>query len=188
MICHRHVFSILLALANASYFYSDGAAGVANEIHLPGHGRLVFNVPADWRMKVLDTPSDQPPLLEFDPGKSDAARMRVMVLWTKQPDSAYNQPEAIRKLIQMAGDSQLFTATEQQIDLKEIHGNAGTGYWYALTDRAPQAEDFQYMLHGAYPVGPLLLDFTVLSRSSLRNGDSDTLRIIGSTSLLPETK
>ncbi|QBB68933.1 hypothetical protein ELE36_00260 [Pseudolysobacter antarcticus] len=182
---YRNVLFLLAMLG----FLSVGnaiAAGATQEITLPGKGRLVFNVPAGWQMKVLDNPANQPPMIEFDPSKGDAMRMRVVVLWTKPPDATFNTPEALRKLMQKAGEGQLFTATEQQVDLKELHGNVGAGYWYALTDRAPQAGDFQYMLHGAYPVGPLLLDFTALSRNTLRDGDKDLLGAIGSATLVPE--
>ena len=182
---YRNVF-FLLAVLGLLWAGIAMAAGATQEIPLPGKGRLVINVPAGWQMKVLDNPANQPPMIEFNPSKGDAMRMRVIVLWTKLPDATFNTPEALHKLMQKTGESQLFTATEQQLDIKELRGSAGAGYWYALTDRAPQAGDFQYMLHGAYPVGPLLLDFTVLSRSTLRDGDKDLLGALGSAMLLPE--
>ena len=182
---YRNVF-FLLAVLGLLWAGSAMAAGATQEIPLPGKGRLVINVPAGWQMKVLDNPANQPPMIEFNPSNGDAMRMRVIVLWTKLPDATFNTPEALHKLMQKTGESQLFTATEQQLDIKEMRGRAGAGYWYALTDRAPQAGDFQYMLHGAYPVGPLLLDFTVLSRSTLRDGDKDLLGALGSAMLLPE--
>ncbi len=187
MIRQRRNVLFVLAMLGLLCAGSAMAAAATQEISLPGKGKLVFNVPAGWQMKVLDNPANQPPMIEFDPGKGDAMRMRVVVLWTKPPDATFNTPEALHKLMQKAGEGQLFTATEQQVDLKELRGNAGAGYWYALTDRAPQAGDFQYMLHGAFPVGPLLLDFTVLSRSTLRDGDKDLLGAIGSANLQPET-
>ena len=186
MIRPSHPFSLLLAALCLLWFCGAHAVGATQEIPLAGKGKLAITVPAGWQMKLLDRPANQPPMIEFDPSKGDAMRMRVVVLWTKPPDATFNTPEALHKLMQKAGDSQLFTASEQQLDLKELHGSVGTGYWYALTDRAPHPGDFQFMLHGAYPVGPLLLDFTVLSRSTLRDGDKDLLGTIGSATLVPE--
>jgi hypothetical protein len=53
----------------------------------------------------------------------------------------------------------------------------------AIARRKPR--DCQCMPHGTYPVSPLLRDFTILSRSTLREGDKDLLGAISSATLVP---
>jgi hypothetical protein len=69
-------------------------------------------------------------------------------------------------------------ATESVIEVKELRGTSGSGYYFSATDRAPGPGGFKYMTQGQIRVGGLSLLFTILTNDGQANVVSDGLTVI----------
>lgn len=142
---------------------------------IPEHGTLELNVPSSWKDEMHKPQEKMPPTIIFNPAKGDDFQVLIAVLWGKPGGQDFNSLEKVRTFVEKDGQKLLPNAAEPNIVLQEIKGVNNAGYYYSITDKAPNPGEYRYMTRGAIGVGNLFLNFTILHRvkgslSSKRRG------------------
>jgi len=128
------------------------------------HGTLELNVPTSWKGKMHKPQENMPPTIIFDPAKGGDFEVMITVLWGKTGDQGFNSQDNVRTLVEKEGERLLPNTVETKIVLQEIRGVDHTGFYFIVTDKAPDSGEYRYMTHGAIGVGNLLLSATILHR------------------------
>lgn len=128
------------------------------------HGALELNVPTSWKGKMHKPQENMPPTIIFDPAKGNDFEVMITVLWSKTAEQGFNSQDNVRTLVEKEGQKLLPNAVETKIVLQEIQGVDHTGFYFIVTDKAPNPGEYRYMTHGAIGVGNLLLSATILHR------------------------
>jgi hypothetical protein len=131
---------------------------------IPENGTLELNVPTSWKDEVHKPQENMPPTIIFKPASGDDFQVLITVLWDNVGEPDFNSPEKVRALVEIDGKKILPKAVETKIVLREIRGPNNTGYFFSLTDKAPNPGEYRYMTRGAIGVGNLLLNTTILHR------------------------
>lgn len=131
---------------------------------IPDHGVLELNVPTSWKSDIHKPQKDMSPTIIFKPAKGDNFQVLITVLWDKTGEKDFNSPEKIRTFVEKDGQKLLPKTVETKIILQEIKGINTTGYYFSVTDKAPNPGELRYMTRGGIGVGNLLLNITILHR------------------------
>lgn len=149
---------------------------------IPEHGMLELNVPASWKGEIHKPQEKMPPTIIFNPAKGDDFQVMITVLWGKTGDQDFNSQKKARTFVEKDGQKLLPKAAEPNVALQEIKGVNHAGYYFSITDKAPNPGEYRYMTRGAIGVGNLFLNFTIFHRVK----DSQTVR--DALSVLREAK
>jgi len=145
---------------------------------IPEHGTLELNVPNLWKGEVHKPQEKMVPTIIFNPAEGNEFEIMISVLWSKTGDQDFNSQGKVRTFVEKDGQKLLPNATETEIVLQEIKGVNNTGYYYSITDKAPNPGEYRYMTRGAIGVGKLFLNFTILHRVKDSQAVRDTLSIL----------
>lgn len=86
--------------------------------------------------------------------------------------------ERIRTQVKRAAEHARPQAVEHDINLKELKGASGIGYYFFATDRAPKPDEYKYMTQGMILVGDIALAFTILTNDGQDNVIADALSML----------
>ena len=78
----------------------------------------------------------------------------------------------LRDAIRDAAERVKPEAVESYLEVRQLNGANGVGYYFAATDRDPGPGEFKFMNQGALQVGTLTLWFTILA-----NDGEDTVAV-----------
>ncbi len=151
---------------------------VIKKYPVPGHGTLELKIPASWKGEVHKPQANMPPTMMFNPPKGNDFEVIITVLWGKTGEQDFNSRERVRTLVEKDGQKLLPNAVETKIELQEIQGVDHTGYYFTVTDKAPDPGEYRYMTHGTIGVGDLLVIATVLHRVKGSESVNDALAIL----------
>ena len=160
---------------------SDGETSVSNQARsfpLPQHGKLILDVPTTWRQDIRQPPGDLPPTLTLSPEQGDEFQVMITPLWSPTNDATFNEPEAVKRLIEADLRNMLPGAVEKQVSVQEFKGIDGTGYYFLVTDKAPKPGEYPYAIRAGIGVGDLLLGVTILCRSKDTTGIAATIKAL----------
>ncbi len=175
------VVTLLVMLLIASTVLAAGQKKI-RQYPIPEHGTLELNVPTPWKGEVHKPQEKMVPTIIFNPAKGNDFQVMISVLWGKTGDQDFNSQEKVRTFVEKDGQNLLPNAAEPNIVLQEIKGANKTGYYFSITDKAPNPGEYRYMTRGAIGVGNLFLNFTILHRVK----DSQSVRDV--LSALQEAK
>ena len=150
---------------------SASAGAPVTDFPILDAGNLRLRIPPSWRVESHAVPG-LPPTITLTPASGDAFR----VILTPLPNLAGpTDPAEVRRTVEQTGKALLSTAVEDTLQIEQIEGQEGTGYFYSLTDRAfsGQPGDFRHMTQGGMVVGELYLSVTVLAQTP----ESEALRL-----------
>ena len=82
--------------------------------------------------------------------------------------------------MQQAAERVRAVAAEQTIEILELAGAAGVGYYFSVTDPAPKPGEYKHMTQGILPVGILLLPFTIYTNDGQQDIVTDALTMLKS--------
>lgn len=142
------------------------------------HGTLELNVPTPWKGKVHKPQENMPPTIIFDPAKGNDFQVMITVMWGKTGEQGFNSQDNVRTLVEKDGQTLLPNISETKIVLTEIKGVSPSGYYFSVTDKAPDPGEYRYMTRGSIGVGNLLLNFTILHRVRDAQSVRDALAIL----------
>jgi hypothetical protein len=145
---------------------------------ISGHGMLELNVPTSWKVEVHKSQEKMPPTLIFKPASGDDFQVLVTVLWSNKGEPDFNSQSKVRILVEKDGQKLLPQTVETKIELKEIKGVNNIGYYFSITDKAPNPGEYRYMNRGAIGVGNLLLNATILHRVKESESIKDALFLL----------
>lgn len=99
-------------------------------------------------------------------------------IWSAKKDGSLSRADALRRQIEQAAERLKAKALEERPLIKELHGLAGLGYYFSLTDRAPTSGEYKYLTQGIIRVGNLDVTFTILTNDDQKKVVSDTLMML----------
>jgi len=119
-----------------------------------------------------------PPTIIFKPASGDDFQVLVTALWSKKEEPDFNSQDKVRTLVEKDSQKLLPNTVEAKIVLQEIKGVNNTGYYFSVTDKAPNPGEYRYMTRGAIGVGNLLLNTTILHRIKESGSVKDALSML----------
>jgi hypothetical protein len=168
---------ILLAILLIASIGSTAEQKAIRKYPIPEHGTLELNVPTPWKGEVHKTRENMPPTFIFNPAQGNDFQVTISVLWEKTGDKDFNSQEKARTFVEKDGQKLLPNTAEGKIVLQEIKGVSHSGYYFSVTDKAPNPGEYRYMTRGAIGVGKLFLNFTILHRVRDSQAVRDALSI-----------
>ena len=145
---------------------------------IPEHGTLELSVPTPWKAEVHKPQENMPPTIIFNPAKGNDFQVMITVLWGKTGEQDFNSREKVRTSVERDGQKLLPNISETKIVLTEIKGVSNSGYYFSVTDKAPNPGEYRYMTRGAIGVGNLFLNLTIFYRVKDSQSVRDALSIL----------
>jgi len=176
----------LLALFLVPNIISAASQKKIRKYPIPEHKTLELNVPTSWKDKVHKPQANMPATIIFDPAKGNDFQVLITVMWSKIGDRDFNSQEKARTFIEKDSQKLLPNAAEPKILLQELKGVNNTGYYFSITDKAPDPGEYRYMTRGAIGVGDLLLNFTILHRVKDSQAVRDALSVLREAKQTPK--
>ena len=164
-------------------FFHAATAALAEEtgvrqFPLPGHGSLQLDVPASWKDDVEQPPNQLPPTIRFEPKSGTPFEVVITPSWPPKKDTSPPSAEEMKRQVRLAAERVRPEAVEETIDLLELKGASGPGYYFSVTDRAPKPDEYRFMTEGVIRVGDLMVTFTILSNDGQSHIVSDALAML----------
>jgi hypothetical protein len=149
---------------------------------IPDHGVLELNVLTSWKGEVHKPQENMPPTIIFKPAVGKDFEVLITVLWDTAGEQDFNNPAKVRTLVENDGQKILPKSVENRLVVQQIRGINNIGYFFSLTDKAPNPGEFRYITRGGIAVGNLLLNVTILYRVK------DSLSVKDALSMLREAR
>ena len=130
---------------------------------LPDHGSIQLNVPTSWKDELRQPPNRLPPTIVFKPSSGPAFGVLMTPIWPAKEGIPSASAEAIRQQVQQAAEHARSQAVEKTLEVLELKGLSGLGYYFSATDRAPKPGEYKYMTQGILKVSGLTVTFTILT-------------------------
>lgn len=147
---------------------------------LPDHGSIQLNIPVAWDDDLRQPPDRLPPTIAFKPKSGNKFEILITPIWLEPKGALPPNSEKIKGLVQQASEQAKFQSVEKNIQLKELKGASGNGYYFSATDRAPEPEGYKYMTQGTIRVGDLMVMFTLLTNDGQEKVINDALSMLKS--------
>lgn len=141
-----------------------GGPKAVKKYPIPDHGVLELNVPTSWKGEVHKPQENMPPTIIFKPAVAKDFEVLITVLWDTAGEQDFNNPAKVRTLVENDGQKILPRSVENRLVVQQIRGIHNIGYFFSLTDKAPNPGEFRYITRGGIAVGNLLLNVTILYR------------------------
>ena len=175
MISRLLLFAAVLALSGAAF-----AQPAPQRFPIPGHGALLINIPAQWR--VASKSSMNPPAVAFNllPASGDSYNLQMTAVWLEPAKRAEMTPEVIKDRMQATGKELLKQSVEKEVQLAELRGKQALGYYFSLSDRQSQntGTDYKHIMEGTVTVGEVVLIFTFLHREPGTTAKEQALQLV----------
>lgn len=139
---------------------------------LPNRDTLEMSLPSGWTDHVEQPAGGGPPTIEIALTAGGPAQVFVTPKWAEPTDSEVHELPLLRDAVRDLAERIRPQAAESFLDVRQLNGANGSGYYFSATDRAPKADDFKFMSQGALQVGSLTLWFIILT-----NEGQDTVAV-----------
>jgi hypothetical protein len=156
------------------------AGDSVKQFPLPNHGSLELRVPAGWADDVRQAPGDLPPTISFKSQNAPPFEVILTPMWKLRPDMKMPGPPEMRSSVEKAANEAASQAVEQSIEVKEMTGKAGVGYYFSATDKAPKPGEYKYMTQGMIGVKDMVVLFTVLTNDGQESTAKKALSMLAS--------
>ena len=135
------VMTLVVTFLGTSIVFSAGTKAV-KKYPIPEHGTLELNVPTSWKSEVHKPQENMPPTIIFKPASGDDFQVLVTALWSKKEEPDFNSQDKVRTLVEKDSQKLLPNTVEAKIVLQEIKGVNNTGYYFSVTDKAPNPGEY----------------------------------------------
>jgi len=159
---------------------SQAADATERRYRLPGHGYLQMNVPSTWADEVRYPPDELPPTIMFRARQGRPFAVLVTPIWPARPDVPPQTRESIRRTVEQSAERVRPDAVETTIEIVELQGVSGAGYYFSIMDRAPKPDEYEFMTQGIAMVSELIMTFTILTNRGQADIARDALEAIKS--------
>ena len=134
---------------------------------LPDHGQLALRVPDTWADNVSQPPDRIPPTISFKETSGAAFAVLVTPVWPA-PGHAQLTLEEAKKIVASGAEKAAAQAVEKNVPIKNLPGDAGSGFYFQATDKAPKSGEYKFMTQGAIVLDQLIVTFTALTNDGQR--------------------
>jgi hypothetical protein len=160
---------ILIAAATAA---GTASADDLRRYELPNGDMLELTLPAGWVDHLEELAGGGPPTLEMAIAEGGPNQVFVTPEWPDPTANDIREPSMLRDTVRDLAAKIKSQAVESYIEVRQLNGANGIGYYFTATDRDPAADEFKFMNQGALQVGNLTLWFTILA-----NEGQDTVAV-----------
>jgi hypothetical protein len=175
----RLLFAFTVGALVATLASADDTV-TARRFPLPQMGELELTMPYSWKDQLRQPPQGLPPTISLTPATGNSFQVLITPKWEVRPGVFVPSKKEIRNQVQGAADRAKSRAVETTINLRELVGASGGGYYFSATDRAPNPGEFKYMTQGALRVGEIALMFTVLTNDGAESVFPESLAMLRS--------
>jgi hypothetical protein len=176
---NRSASAALVLLASAL-----AASGLAAEdasfrrYELPNRDTLELSIPAGWVDHVEQPAGGGPPTLEFATTEGGPRQVFVRPDWADPTAKDVRELPMLRDAIRDLAERTRGDASEGYLEIRQLNGTNGVGYYFSATLREPGEDGFKFLSQGALQVGSLTLWFDILT-----NEGQDTVALEAFTML-----
>jgi len=178
----RCLATILLPLCCVAVTQVHAADTADRRYALADHGSLQLQVPTLWKEELEQDRDRLLPTIVFTPTSGAPFGVVLTQVWPTEKDAPNPDPKALQRLVQHAAEDVKYLAVEQTIEVLELAGTAGVGYYFSVTDQAPKPGEYKHMTQGLLPVGILMLPFTIYTNDGQQDIVTDALTMLKSAS------
>jgi hypothetical protein len=118
-----------------------------------------MDVPLSWSDQVQKPPNRLPPTIAFKQSTGAPFYILITPLWQIGNAIPAMAPLAMKKKVTAAADNAQAQAVESTIEIKELVGASGVGYYFSATDRAPKPGEYKFITQGMIRVGQVTVTF-----------------------------
>jgi len=144
------------------------------------HGSLLLKVPTSWKEELEQDRDRLLPTIVFTPKSGAPFGVVLTPIWPTEKDAPNPDREALQRLVQRAAEQVRSLAVEKTIEVLELEGTAGVGYYFSVTDQAPKPGEYKHMTQGILPVGVLMVPFTIYTNDGQQDIVTDALTMLKS--------
>ncbi len=139
---------------------------------LPNRDTLELTLPAGWAEHLEQPDGGGPPTIEIAVTEGGPRQVFVTPEWPDPLAKELRELPSLRDAIREMAERTQPQAVEPYLEVRQLDGANGTGFYFAATDRNPGPGEFRFMHQGALLVGDLTLWFSVLT-----NEGQDTVAV-----------
>jgi hypothetical protein len=139
---------------------------------LPNHDTLELAMPAGWADRLEQPAGGGPPSIEIAVAEGGPPQVYVRPEWEDPTDKDVRELPQLRDSVRDLAERIRPEVVEGFLEVRQLAGANGVGYYFTATDRAPGPDEFKYMSQGALQAGSLTLWFTILT-----NEGQDTVAV-----------
>lgn len=147
-------------------------------VSIPNYDDLVFKIPEGWTAKVEFPIPNLPPTIVITSKNQQDLSMLITPIWPANASIKALNATAIRDSVQHAADLAKSQAVETQLNLIEINFPNKIGYYFFVTDRAPEPGEYKYMKQGIVGFDELCITFTILANTESTSLNEQALTIL----------
>ncbi len=160
----------LAVLFGASPSTADDAR--LRRFELPNRDTLELTLPAAWAEHLEQPAGGGSPTIEITVVEGGPRQVFVTPEWPDPLAKGIRELPALRDAVRDMAERTQPQAVETYLEVRQLDGANGTGFYFAATDSNPGPDEFRYMNQGALQVGELTLWFTILT-----NEGQDTVSV-----------
>ena len=165
-------FSLLLAAALCAAGAASAIETGLRRYELPNRDVLEMELPAGWFDHVEQPEGGGPPTIEIAISEGGPNQVFVTPQWADPTDPTIRELPALREAIRDAAERIKPQVVESFLEVRQLSGGNGIGYYFSATDRDQAPGEFKFMSQGALQVGTLTLWFVILA-----NDGQDTVAV-----------
>jgi hypothetical protein len=139
---------------------------------LPNHDTLELRLPVSWTDHFEQPAGGGPPTIEIAVVPDGAPQVFIRPEWDDPTTMEVRELPQLRDAVRDLAERTRPDAVESFLEVRDLAGANGVGYYFSATERSPRADGFKYMSQGALQVGRLTLWFTILT-----NDGQDTVAV-----------
>lgn len=141
-------------------------------------GRIQLNVPVSWTDQFQQASAYMPPTIVLSQKSGASWKALITPIGSIKKDNCALSEDEIRNQVKQSAKQASSQAVEKSIDVIELKGVSGSGYYFSATDRAPKPGEYKHLTQGIVPVGELLVTFTILSNEGHQNAVTEILAVL----------
>jgi hypothetical protein len=130
---------------------------------LPNRDTLELSLPAGWTDEFAQPSGGGPPTIEIAVAAGGPRQVFIRPEWADPTAPDVRELPQLRDSIRDMAERMRADAVESFLEVRQLDGANGVGYYFSATERVPAAGEFKYMSQGALQVGSLTLWFTILT-------------------------
>ncbi|MDD4871667.1 MAG: DUF1266 domain-containing protein, partial [Kiritimatiellae bacterium] len=175
-------WSFVVGFVLAGFLESNVAAEECNIrfFLLPDKSGVQLSIYPSWKYKLKGQLEDGPLIIEMEGKGGPSFMVGVTIIGLDSQKIPVPSNEQIRENVQRFVDQVKSNAVEKTIEVKELKGTSGNGYYFSATDSMPKSGAYKYITHGMIKVGRSLLAFSVLNNDGQEIIGSRTLAMVKS--------
>ena len=143
---------------------------------LGDYGFFRVDILSSWKDELQQPPNRLPPTIVLSPADGKTFLILITPIWSAKKELL--REEAIKEIVQKSVERVRPQTVEKIIQLVELRGTSGKGYYFFSTDKAPKPDEYKYMTQGALVVGDLIVSFTILTNGNHEEVAKEALTIL----------